>query len=622
VRRLALSALGVFCAVLLSSSGSRAESTFCLGRQATIVVRSNGGSVKGTPIADVIAAKSGRHTVYGRGGNDRICAGQGNDRILGGGGNDRIDAGDGHDVIEGENGSDRLFGGGGTDIILGNRGNDRIDAEEGSEDFADGRLGDDSVLGGAGSHDRVVGGVGNDRLKGGAGGEDVLRGDHGADLFDGGEGEHDVASFAVSGFDGPIEGGQGVIVDLVTGRASQDGADRLMKIEDVIGTAFNDSLRGSTSENALYGGGGDDRLKGVGPRDRALGGAGSDTCEGVEQADSCGVEAGPSGLSVEVAVAGGSGRGSLTVIGREPRFAPGPVIEIVQKDISIEVGFEADEWTVVGGPQLRPGEGCTAVGEEVRCPIVGGPDAVLVSGNSGHDRLVLKKIVPASVVGILQGDAGSDLLLGGRGDDSLNGGAKDSSSRTDVLKGGGGDDAVANGKVLLGEGGSDLLIASPCTGQRVEGGSGVDSVSFARSYLGLGVRVRLGGSAVFPAHKFGREFIPAGCSFIESESSSIGDSIESIEGSPKEDVLIGDEAPNILLGRGGDDLVLGEAGDDFLVGGTGRDEIRGGRGNDRLYAQDGKRDQRLYCGPMPTRLDVAKLDSADPPAAGCRVLPF
>lgn len=621
MRRLALSALGVFCVVLLSSSGSRAESTLCLGRQATIVVRSNGGSVKGTPTADVIVARNGSHTIYGRGGNDRICTGRSDDRIFGGVGSDLIDARDGDDVLEGENGSDRLFGGGGTDAVFGNRGNDRIDAGAGSEDFADGGLGDDSVSGGAGPHDRVVGGVGNDRLKGGAGGEDVLRGDHGADLFDGGEGQHDVASFAVSGFDGPIEGGQGVIVDLTTGRASQDGADRLMKIEDVIGTAFNDSLRGGTSENVLYGGGGDDRLQGVGPRDRAVGGAGSDTCEGVEQADSCGVEAGPSGLSVEVAVAGGSGRGSLTVIGREPQFAPGRAIEIIQKDISVEVRFGAGEWTVVGGPQLFPGEGCAAAGAEVRCPIAGKPDAILVSGSSGHDRLVLKKSVPASVVGILQGDAGSDFLLGGRGDDSLNGGAKDSSSRTDVLKGGGGDDAVTNGKVLLGEGGSDLLIASPCTGQRVEGGPGVDSVSFARSYLGLGVRVRLGGSAIFPAHKFGREFIPAGCSLLESEPSSIGNSIENIEGSPKKDVLIGDEAANILLGRGGDDLVLGEAGDDFLVGGTGRDEIRGGRGNDRLYAQDGKRDRRLYCGPTPTRLDVAKLDSADPPAAGCGVLP-
>jgi Ca2+-binding RTX toxin-like protein len=511
------------------------------------------------------------------------------------------------------------LGDGGSDTIFGNRGNDWIDGGAGS-DLAEAGLGDDSVLGGPGSHDRVVGGVGNDRLGGGAGNEDVLRGDHGADLFDGGTGAHDTASFAVSGFDGPIQGGQGVIVDLTTGRASQDGSDRLVGIEDVIGTPFNDSLRGGSSENSLYGGGGDDRLQGVGPRDRALGGAGSDVCEAVDQADSCGPEVRPGGFSVEVAVVGGSARGSLTVISRDPPHVPGSTVGVLQASTSVEVGFAGGEWTVVGGPQLLPGEGCVAVSTEVRCPVAAEPDAVLVTGNAGDDRLVLRKSVPPSVEGILQGDTGSDFLLGGRGDDSLNGSGKFSSSNSDILSGGAGDDALANGKLLLGGGGSDLLIASPCTGQRVEGGGGVDSASFARAYLGLGVQVRLGGSAVFPAHKLGGELIPAGCRLADSEPTSIPDSIENVEGSPREDVVIGNGGPNILLGRGGDDRVRGEAGNDFLVGGTGRDEISGGHGDDRLYARDGKRDQRLQCGSAPSRRDIARVDPGDPLAAGCRVL--
>lgn len=593
----------------------------CLDREATIEAASDRLRVRGTATADVIVARGGRHTINGEGGNDRICAGPGADLIVGGGGSDRIAAGGGDDRLEGENGSDLLLAGAGTDLVLGNRGNDRIDAGGGNGDFADGGLGDDLVSGGPGSHDRVIGGVGNDRLRGGAGAEDVLRGDHGADRFDGGVGDHDVASFAVSGFGGPIQGGQGVIVDLKEGQASQDGADRLMGIEDVIGSAFNDSLRGDTADNVLYGGGGDDRLQGMGSRDRAMGGAGSDACEGVDLADSCGPEAPPAALVIEAAISGGSARGSLTVISRGPPFVPGGPI-LTQRDISVEVGFEAGEWTIVGGPALLPGEGCAAVVAEVRCPIAGEPDAVLVSGASGNDRLVLNGSVPASSGAILQGDAGSDFLRGGQGDDSLNGGAKDTASRADVLSGGAGDDALANGGALLGGRGSDLLVASPCAGQRVEGGSGIDSVSFARAYLGLGVQLRLGGSAVFPAHKFGGTLVPAGCSLLrESRPTSIGTTIENVEGSPKEDVLIGDAASNILLGRGGDDQVRGEEGDDFLVGGTGRDELTGGRGNDRLYARDGKRDRRLRCGPLPLRQDVAKVDPADPPAGGCRTLP-
>lgn len=610
-----LIALGVSAA----PAGSAAPAT-CLGRAATIEVGPGGSEVRGSSTADVIVVTGGDHTIDGRGGNDRICAGGGADRILGGGGSDRIDAGRGNDLIEGGNGSDRIFGGAGVDTIRGNRGNDRIFGGAGNMDFTDAGLGDDFVSGGSGSFDRVIGGVGNDRLRGGAGDEDVLRGDHGADLFDGGQGDHDVASFAVSGFDGPIQGGQGVIVDLEVGRASQDGNDRLTGTEDVIGTAFDDSLRGNTARNVLYGGGGNDHLSGVGGGDRAVAGAGSDVCVGFEQAESCGYEAPATKQAVEVSLAGGLTRGSLTVVGRTPGFVPGVQPE-APIGMSIEVGYGAGRWMVKGSPRLLAGEGCSAIGpEEVHCSTVD-PDAVLVAGDSQSDRLALRDDLPLRVSGILHGDEGSDLLLGGPGDDSLNGGGKEGGSPTDLLNGKGGDDALANGRVLLGGGGSDLLISSPCTGQRVIGGPGVDSASFARSYLGLGVQARIRGSAVLPPHRLGGRAFPAGCPIVGSQPTAIGGSIENVEGSPDGDVLIGDGAANVLLGRGGDDGVFGGGGGDFLVGGTGRDKLFGGSGADRLYARDGNRDGPLRCGSGPSRLDAAKVDLSDPRPLGCRVLP-
>ena len=605
----------------MCTSESGAEGTFCLGQQATILARSNQGNIKGTSAPDVIVAWDGDQVINGRGGNDRICSGAGDDRVMGGSGSDRIEAGAGADHLEGGNGSDVLFTGAGIDLVRGNRGNDRIVAGDGKRDFADGGLGDDFVSGGPGSEDRVIGGVGNDRLFGGQGSGDVLRGDHGKDLFDGGAGEHDVASFAVSGFEGPIVGGQGVIVNLDGGFATQDGMDRLVGIEDVIGTAFSDDLRGSGAENVLYGGGGDDRLSGVGSRDRAVGGVGSDTCVGVEQAESCGPEARPDRFAVEVSVAGGSSGGSLTIVPRQPESFPGSPTVIFPRDISIEVGFGASGWSVAGGPELFPGEGCVAVRPVISCPVLGEPDAVLVSGSSGNDTLVLNDSLPRTVTGLLNGSTGSDHLRGGPGDDSLNGGGKVSPSRDDVLNGGGGEDALANGAVLVRERGSDLVIASLCGGQQIEGGPGVDSASFARSYLGVGVQVRLGGEAVFPRHKLGPRRIPAGCSLIDTQPTVVGRSIENVEGSPEDDVLAGSQAANMLLGRGGDDRIFGDSGGDFLVGGTGRDIIAGGRGNDRIYAHDGQRDQRLNCGRRPARQDVAKVDPADPLAAGCRILP-
>jgi Ca2+-binding RTX toxin-like protein len=601
-------------------AGSAAPAT-CLGQAATIELGPGRSEVRGSSTADVIVASNGSHTIHGRGGNDRICAGGGDDRVLGGGGSDWVVAGPGNDTVEGENGSDRIFGGAGSDAIRGNRGNDRIAAGGGSGDFADAGLGDDSVSGGRGSLDRVIGGVGNDRLEGGPGDEDILRGDHGADYFDGGEGDHDVASFAISGFGGPIQGGQGVIVDLLAGRASQDGNDRLTGIEDVIGTAFKDSMRGSSAANILYGGGGDDQLSGFGKRDRAVAGAGSDSCSGFEQVESCGPEEPVSGQLVEVALAGGRTRGSLTVVGRQPRFLPGGQPAALPTGMSIEVGYKGGDWTVLGGPALTPGEGCAAVAPEVvHCPTAN-PDAVLVTGDSQSDRLVLRSDLPPTISGVLYGDAGFDTLLGSSADDSLNGGGKEESVPTDFLNGRGGDDALANGRVLLGGSGSDLLIASPCVGQRIDGGPGVDSASFARAFLKLGVQVRIGGKAILPPHKLGGKSFPAGCPIQGSQPTSIDSSIENIEGSPEGDILIGGSGANILLGRGGDDRISGGGGSDFLVGGTGRDEMTGGLGSDRLYARDGNRDGLLRCGPGALRGDVAKTDSTDRPPLGCRVLP-
>lgn len=605
-----------------ANSAGAAAAHVCLGRQSTIVVGPGQRDVDGSAGADVILARGSNHTIRAGTGNDRICAGGGDDRILGDAGSDWISAGPGADEIEGGNGSDRIWAGVGADTVIGSRGNDKLYGESGV-DFIDAKLGDDRISGGAGNGDRLIGGVGNDQLFGGSGAEDVLRGDHGADLLDGGEGEHDVASFVVSGFDGPIAGGQGVVVDLVAGRASQDGNDQLAGIEDVVGTAFADSIRGNDSENVLYGSGGDDRLTGSGEGDRALGGAGFDVCEGVAESESCGWEDRQRGPSVEAAVPGGNAEADLTVVGREGYFVPGDLLEFRSPtDLSIEVGYEGGEWIVNGGPGLLAGEGCAALAGEARCPVSDRPDAVLLSGNSGNDRLVLNESVPSSVGGILQGDAGADFLHGGPGDDSLNGGSKDSASIANVLSGGGGDDAIANGKLLLGGEGSDLIIARQCAGQEVEGGPGGDSVSFARSYLGLGVQVRLGGSAVLPAHRLAGKSLPAGCPILGSaEPTSVGNSVERVEGSPFSDIIVGNNGANVMLGRGGDDRILGGGGGDSLVGGTGRDEMAGGRGADRLYARDGRRDKLLICGRQSLQRDVVKADPFDPMAAGCRPIP-
>jgi len=121
---------------------------------------------------------------------------------------------------------------------------------------------------GTGGDDVIPGTDGND-TQSGLGGNDILLGSPGADTLDGGGG-NDTADYSGS----PA----GVTVDLDTGVGSGGWAegDKLISIENVIGSSFNDVLYGTAGSNVLIGGAGDDVLHGRGGDDVLNGGAGFD----------------------------------------------------------------------------------------------------------------------------------------------------------------------------------------------------------------------------------------------------------------------------------------------------------------------------------------------------------
>lgn len=116
-------------------------------------------------------------------------------------------------------------------------------------------------------------GHGDDDVLNGLGGNDTLDGRGGADTLNGGTGV-DTASYAASR--------SGVIVDLAAGVGQGGDAqgDRLLSIENVIGSGFADRLIGDGSANRLEGGDGDDRLDGGDGNDSLEGGAGNDMING------------------------------------------------------------------------------------------------------------------------------------------------------------------------------------------------------------------------------------------------------------------------------------------------------------------------------------------------------
>jgi hypothetical protein len=119
------------------------------------------------------------------------------------------------------------------------------------------------------SGDNVIPGTNGDDNQSGLGGNDILIGSPGADTLDGGSGT-DTADYSGS----PA----GVIVDLEAGVGYGGWAegDRLISIENVIGSSFNDTLHGTNDSNTLVGGDGDDVLQGRGGDDVLNGGNGFD----------------------------------------------------------------------------------------------------------------------------------------------------------------------------------------------------------------------------------------------------------------------------------------------------------------------------------------------------------
>ncbi|MEZ5817303.1 MAG: hypothetical protein R3D44_09490 [Hyphomicrobiaceae bacterium] len=124
------------------------------------------------------------------------------------------------------------------------------------------RISNDYITGDAAAN-RLVGGRGNDVLAGGGGGDDLEGG-----------GGFDYASYHTAK--------SGVTADLGapsnnTGDAAQDSYS---SIEGLLGSRFDDTLRGNHRANILSGGFGNDSLSGGGGNDTLFGGDGEDTLEG------------------------------------------------------------------------------------------------------------------------------------------------------------------------------------------------------------------------------------------------------------------------------------------------------------------------------------------------------
>jgi len=258
-------------------------------------------NVLGTFYDDTLTGNTGANALSGLAGIDRLVGGDGNDVLEGGAGADLLNGGGGTDRADYLNSSAGVTVNLTTNIHTG--GDAAGDAMTGIETIGGSNFAD-SLTGSAGAN-TLWGRDGNDALAGGAG-NDSLYGEAGADTLQGGDGDDWLIGGA--GADG-LNGGAGtdtanygdvaaaVTINLLAGTASGGIAtgDSFVSVEQVIGSAFGDWIKGNAGANGLwglagadklYGGGGADALNGGDGDDALYGEAGNDVLKGGEGSDS------------------------------------------------------------------------------------------------------------------------------------------------------------------------------------------------------------------------------------------------------------------------------------------------------------------------------------------------
>lgn len=415
--------------------------------------------------------------------------------------------------------------------------------------------GNDNALYGAGGSDSLTGGAGNDMLYGDAlvsaynpvdgnpsgpalytdvtlfgqvAGNDVLDGGAGDDVLNGGDGS-DTASFA-SWSERVIAG----LNDFGNGFATnEDGTenDSLISIENLAGSAYNDSLNGNNLANTLTGGAGHDLLFGRGGDDVMIGGEGDDFLRGSDGADT---------------LDGGNGWDRVS------SFVPSPTAGIMF-DLNIQ-GVAQD--TGQGMDILIGIE--HASGTTLNDTLTGdGGDNWLWDGSDGDST------VAASGNDVINAGGGNDLVETGNGNDVVSGGAG-----TDTL-------SFLGGQSEITVAGVTFSLALQGAVQATEQGS-INATGFENVSGSIHDDVLTGDAS---------DNVLLGD--WGSDALNGGDGNDTLYGDGRLHVdthLTGGSGPITVFGDaeaafpGG----IGVDGNDVLNGGKGTDTLHGGRGDDTL----------------------------------------
>ena len=546
-------------------------------------------------------ASGGADRTFGMGGDDVFWADADDDIHDGGPGSDEISFQHGYgeavvNLLSGSAlgmGSDTLIdienatGGQGDDILTGDRGPNKL-MGLGGQDHLRGGEGDDVLRGGLNDLyrldrvDTLYGGPGDDIIDGGSP-TDI---DRSGVFIDG----HDEANFSSST--------SGVNVDLNAGTATGDGNDKLIRIEDVVGSGSDDVLLGDDGPNEFNASAGNDRVATMQGDDEIEGSPGDDVFDAGSGLDILEFNYAATPVTVDLGAGTATGQGTDVILG----------VEDLRGTIFDDTLIGDDGPNVING---NVGDD-TVSGE-------GGDD--FLHGHRGHDN-----ISGGDGIDELLGMDGNDLMNGGAGDDKFDGSLGNdghvggpgndymlatlgndhyqgdegedtidfifatSAVIVDLPVGTGeghGVDTIVTIEVVLGTNYDDEIVGDPANNtllgrlglDRISGGLGDDIIGGGRGHDAMDGGEGYDMVSYADAHKPVTVDLAQG--FAQGSGSDTLVTLEGILGSAFSDYLRGDPGPNRIFGALGDDVMEGREGDDVIDGDGGADVGDGGEGTDQ-----------------------------------------
>lgn len=510
---------------------------------------------------DTIMGLGGNDTLYGYGGGDVLLGGDGSDSLFGGNGNDALDGGSGDDAIAGDGGTDTATYVNASSAITINLATTTaqntvgagLDTITGIENLIGSVFGD--TLTGDGASNSIEGGTGNDTLDGAGGSDTVI---------------YSSASVGVS-------------VNLSVS-AAQDtlgaGTDTLSNFENLLGSAFDDTLTGDNTANVIDGSDGNDLIEGAGGNDTLSGGGGIDTLSyknagsavTVNLATTTGqntVGAGTDTLSGFENLVGSTFNDTLTGDGNDNLIEGGAGNDSIDgaggtdtltytsasAGVTVNLATAAAQNTVGAGTDtLSDFENLT--GSAFGDTLTGNASDNIIDGGYGDD--------------VIEGAAGNDTLTGGAGTDTLSyknaGSAVTANLATATAQNtvGAGTDTISGFENLLGSAFNDTLTGDGST-NFIEGGLGNDTMNGAGGNDTLSYASATAGITMNIATATAQATGGAGSDTVSN--------FENILGSAFNDTLTGNTAVNIIDGGAGNDTIQGGTGNDTLIGGLGTDKL-------------------------------------------------